>query len=69
MKNVPGMHRGCVLKKNMQEGSITMFREFADITETNYDPSASRIPELIGKHPGADVQFKIFEPNITICSH
>ena len=63
MKNVPGMHRGCVLKKNMQEGSITMFREFADITETNYDPSASRIPELIGKHPGADVEFKTFEPN------
>jgi hypothetical protein len=34
-----------------------------DITSKDYDPAVSRIPELIGKHPGVIAPVIMWKPN------
>ncbi len=40
-----------------------MFREWVDIAKTDYDPNVSRVPELIGKHPGTIAPVVMWKPN------
>ena len=40
-----------------------MFRLKLDITKENYDPAVSKIPELIGKHPGTIAPVVMWKPN------
>ena len=40
-----------------------MNRDSVNIAKTDYDKNLSRIPELIGKHPGIKAPLKIYRPN------